>query len=284
MPSAFEHCAALVCELDRDRYLATLFAPPERRGDLYALYAFNAEIARVREVAREPMPGEIRLQWWREALSGERAGEVKAHPVAAALSETLSRHALSPQPLVQLIDAHAFDLYDEPMASIGDLTRYGIQTEGAVFGYACEILGAGAQAVGERVMNAGVAYGIVRALSGFARHAARRQLYVPLLSLTQHGVERETVFARQHTEALSAALATLRARARWHLSLAAGQPVPREILPALLPLALVAPTLSRMERAGDPFRFTPLPAWRRQWLMWRAARRPERLLGRQGSI
>ncbi len=96
MPSAFDHCAALVRDLDRDRYLAALYAPAARRGALNALYAFNAEIARVREVAREPMPGEIRLQWWREVLAGERSGEARAHPVAAALIETLMRHKLAP--------------------------------------------------------------------------------------------------------------------------------------------------------------------------------------------
>ncbi len=66
-------------------YLATLFAPAQHRGALHALYAFNIEIARVRDAARQPMPGEIRLQWWREVIDGERAGEALANPVAAAL-------------------------------------------------------------------------------------------------------------------------------------------------------------------------------------------------------
>ena len=277
MPSAFDHCAALVRELDRDRYLATLFAPAERRPALYALYAFNAEIARVREVAREPMPGEIRLQWWREVVEGERLGEARAHPVAAALIEALLRHKLAREPLVQLIDAHAFDLYDEPMASLGDLTRYGIQTEGTVFGYACAILGADAADVGNRVMNAGAAFTIAGARSRLARHAARRQLYVPLELLSQHGVDRETVFAGQSTDSLSAALAVLRARARWFMGLAEAAPIAPATLPALLPVALVGPTLRFMERSADPFRFTPLPPWRRQWLLWRAARNPRRV-------
>jgi phytoene synthase len=277
MAADFEHCATLVRELDRDRYLATLFAPVDRRPGLHALYAFSAEIARIRDVAREPMPGEIRLQWWREMLRGERNGEAEAHPVAAALLATLSRYALSPQPLLQFIDAHAFDLYDEPIASLGDLTRYGIQTEGAIFAAACGILGADERAVGNCVMNAGVAYTIAAILVHFARHAARRQLYVPIELLSQHGVDRETVFAGQSTEALSAALAVLRARARWYLGLAEAVPMPPEVLPAFLPMATVGPTLARMERAGDPFHFAPLPLWRRQWLLWRAARNPQRI-------
>jgi DNA-binding GntR family transcriptional regulator len=67
MPDAFDHCEELVREGDKDRFLATLFAPQKYRRALYALYAFNLEMARVRELAREPMPGELRLQWWREA-------------------------------------------------------------------------------------------------------------------------------------------------------------------------------------------------------------------------
>ena len=84
------YCEQLVREADKDRFLATLFAPAAQRPALFALYAFNAEIARVRDVAREPMPGEIRLQWWREVVEGGRSEEARAHPVAAALLETMA--------------------------------------------------------------------------------------------------------------------------------------------------------------------------------------------------
>ena len=85
MQDAFAYCAELVRTADRDRFLASLFAPAEHRAALHALYAFNVEVARVREVAREPLPGEIRLQWWSDVLNGERAGEASANPVASAL-------------------------------------------------------------------------------------------------------------------------------------------------------------------------------------------------------
>ena len=143
MPTNYEYCAALVREADRDRYLATLFAPAAQRDALYALYAFNVEIGRVRDLAREPMPGEIRLQWWREALSGEREGEAAAHPVAAALRETLARHGFVATPLLELIDAHSFDLYDEPMATLGELELYAIRTQSPLFAIAAGILGSG---------------------------------------------------------------------------------------------------------------------------------------------
>src|SRR5476651_2510786 len=95
MQDAFSYCMELVRKADRDRFLAALFAPAEQRNALAALYAFNVEITRVRELAREPLPGEIRLQWWSEALNGERREEASANPVAAALLAIVERYGLA---------------------------------------------------------------------------------------------------------------------------------------------------------------------------------------------
>ena len=271
----------LVREADRDRYLATLFAPAEHRGALFALFAFNAEIARVRDLAREPMPGEIRLQWWREALSGERAGEAAAHPVAAALRETLARYGLASDRLIALIDARVFDLYDEPMATATDLEIYAIKTQSALFAMAAEILGGRGGETELLSLDAGIAYAIARVLENFARHTARQQLYVPQDLLKRHGIDRNAVFAGQGGTPLLAALAETRVLARKHMAAAQAKlGVVPDVLPALLPAALVGPTLQRMDRRGyDPLQFKPLAPWRRQWLLWRAARDPNRIFG-----
>ncbi|HLA21767.1 MAG TPA: phytoene/squalene synthase family protein [Pseudolabrys sp.] len=280
MQANFDHCAALVREADRDRYLATLFAPAEHRDALFALYAFNAEIARVRDVAREPLPGEIRLQWWREVLTGERDGEAAAHPVAAALRETLGRYGFVVTPLLELIEARNFDLYDEPMATIGELELYGIRTQSPVFALASGILGKGGPPPELFTLDVGVAYTIGASLSRLGRHAARRQLYVPLEVLQRHQVDPEDIFAARVSQPLLAALAEMRGLARTHLAAAQAKlkSAPPEILPALLPVALVGPMLRRMERAGyAPFEFEPAMPWRRQWQLWRAARDPNRI-------
>ena len=107
---AFRHCEELVREGDPDRYFATLFAPAAFRPHLYALSAFSLTVARVREAASNPMAGEIRLQWWRDALQGEARGDVRANPVAAALEDAIVGRRLGRQPFVDLIDARVFDL------------------------------------------------------------------------------------------------------------------------------------------------------------------------------
>jgi phytoene synthase len=276
----YEHCAALVREFDRDRFLATLFAPAEHRDALFSLYAFNVEIARVRELARQPLPGEIRLQWWREMLSRERDGEAAANPVAAALRETLGRYGFVATPLLELIDERLFDLYDEPMASVGALELYAIRTQSPIFAMAAGILGVGSMPPELFTLDASIVYTISAILRSVGLHAMRRQLYVPLDVLDRHGVKPEEIFAAQVSAPLLAALAEMRALARKHLAVAQAKllAAPPEILPAFLPVALVGPQLGIMERAGyQPFAPQQIASWRRQWQLWRAACDPSRI-------
>lgn len=278
MQDAFAYCADLVRAADKDRYLAALFAPEKRRPALFALYAFNIEVARVRDAAREALPGEIRLQWWSEVLSGERTGEAGANPVAAALLAAIERHRLDLIKLNGLIDARRFDLYDEPMISLADLEAYATNTSSALFVLAAQVLcGAGAEAVAQ---PAGTAYAIAALLRSFPLHAARHQLYVPIELLERHQVQTQGLFAGQSSAGLNGALAELRNLARRYLAAAHQQMagLPPEAVPALLPIALVRPSLDRMERS-DPFAPAEISPWRRQWLIWRAARNPDRIAG-----
>jgi phytoene synthase len=278
---AFAHCEALVRAADKDRFVATLFAPAELRGALYALYAFNVEVARVRDVAREPLAGEIRLQWWSDVLDGAGRGDVAANPVAAALLATIDRHRLPRSKLDALIEARRFDLYDEPMATLAELERYAEAASAGLIALAAHILDGGQGAdVDALARHAGIAHAMAGLLRALPAHTARGQLYVPLDVLARHGAGRPDVASGKAVPPLRAALAELRRDARGHLA-QAGQllaTAPLSIMPALLPLAPVGPTLSRMERSDhDPFAPVELAPWRRQLLIWRAARRPQRM-------
>ncbi len=275
--AAYAHCEALVRTSDKDRYLAALFAPAEARPHLHALYAFASEIARVPAVVREPLPGEIRLQWWRDVLNSEARGEVSANPVAAALLDTVARCDLPRGRLVALIDAHAFDLYDDAMASVVDLDAYAERTSGALFALAAQVIGGkvDAEASMTAAAPAGIAWGVALRLRSFPRDLARRQMFVPLDLLAQHGVTPSEVEARHNTAGLRAALAALRnhARAAFARFAAAAAAIPEPCATAFLPATLVPQLLARLDAAAaDPFTEVEVPQWRRQWALWRAAR------------
>jgi phytoene synthase len=280
MQDAFAYCEALVRTTDKDRFLATLFAPAERRDALHALYAFNIEIARVREVIREPLAGEIRLQWWHDAIVGQAAGDLESNPVAAALRDSVARYRLRKELLTGLISAHRFDLYDEPMGTLADFNNHARATAAAVIELAARILQPGDEhGLAELAFHAGLGYAIAGLLRAFPVHAARGQLYLPAEVLERHGVSYQELAANRAMP-LRAALAELRSLAREHLAEAGrlATTVPSAVLPALLPIALARPLLDRMERKDyDPFVPVDLPAWRRQWRLWRAAQRPSRI-------
>ena len=280
MQQAFAHCEALVRAADRDRFLATLFAPRERRGALFALYAFNVEIARVREVVRDPVAGEIRLQWWSDVLAGDGRWEIEAHPVASALRASVARYGLPPERLQTTISARRFDLYDEPMATLADLEAYADGASSSLIALAAQILNGGAPDIDALSHHAGRAQAIAGLLKAFPFHAARGQLFVPLELLERHGADRQDVRIGRATPQLRSALADLRDSARRHLRQAQdmARTVSPDAMPALLPVALAGATLARMERGDyDPFVPVEIAPWRRQWLIWRAARRPARI-------
>jgi phytoene synthase len=221
-PGAFEHCRRVVAETDKERYWATLYAPADRRGALYALYAFDHEISRVASVVREPMAGEIRLQWWRDVVEGRRDEEALANPVAAALLDVISRYDVPVPRLIASIDAHADTLHEAP----SDIETYGAATAGMIITLAAGILG-GDNAEAEHIVS----------------HVGIAQAYAQA---------EQPQDARLHLDRARDLLPRL----------------PASMLPAVLPAAVIRPSLDRK-----------LPLWRRQWLIWCAARNPERIFG-----
>jgi phytoene synthase len=278
---AFVHCENLVREIDKDRFLAALFAPADRRRDLLALYAFNAEVAGVRGKVREPLAGEVRLQYWHDLIA--HAGEPDANPVALALLEIVKRRALPRQRLLDLLEARRFDVYDEIFATRADLEDYASKTSSAVIELAMRILGDPGDAALELARSAGIAYAITGLARSFAFHASGGKIFLPEEILVGHGAARADIFAGRSSGGVRAALADFRQQARSHLDRirnGVGK-LPDLLVPALLPVALVRPYLARMERADyQPFRtVVEVPQWRKQWLLWRAARDPRRIAG-----
>ena len=166
------------------------------------------------------------------------------------------------------------------MPTFDALEGYVRHTSAAVFDLAAQICGGRAEQASER---AGMAYGITALLRSFALHASRRQLFVPVEALDDITAPGQ-IFAGQSSPGLVAALGILRKRARESLAAfeALLPQLPAAAMPAFLPVALVPGYLAAMERPGyDPFRTAvEVPQWRRQWALWRAARRWSRVMRR----
>ena len=274
----YAHCGALLHAQDRDRWLACLFAPEKLRKHLHALYAFSSEIARIREIVSDPMPGEIRMQWWSDAIEGEARGDVRAHPVADALIDTIRTLQLPRTAFTDLIEARRFDLYDDAMPDTQALETYCGHTSSALFRLASIILADGREPGGAEACGfAGVSYALTGLLRAFAFHAAEGRVYIPADSLERRGLTPAAAIMRPPSPMLREVLGEWRVHARkrhdeTQSALANTSPAVRV---ALLPNALVPLYLARMEGADyNPFATrTDVAQWRRQWALWRASKR-----------
>lgn len=258
---------------DHDRYLTALYAPADKRDALLSLYAFNAEIASVRDRVREALPGEVRLQWWRDVIAA--GGEAGAgHPTAEALNATIAGFGLPKPAFENMLEARIFDLYDDPMPSRTDLEGYCGETAAALIQLAAMVLDpVEAPRFAELAGRAGCAQAMTGLLLLLPLHRKRGQCFIPADLLAAAGSSPEEFVAGDGGPGAQRAVSAMMALAREHLSAfeqgAARLPV--SLRPAFLPLSLSRDYLARMERGSPLEGVARLSALRRHWLLLRRA-------------
>ncbi len=252
--SDLSYVADQVRRFDHDRFLTALFVPAARREAVLALFAFNLELARARELVREPMMGLMRLQWWRDAVEGIYAGSPRRHEVVAPLAAAVRDHRL------------------ERRADLAALADYAAATSGTLVRLVMAVLAAGND-LPPGAGDAAEAIGSAWALTGLVRavpfHARARRLYLPQTVIDRAGLDVGQLFELRSSPALAEACRAVVAAARERL--AAGRlgarAVPRPLRPALLPATLADIYLARLAGVGcDPFDpWVQQPAAGRAW-------------------
>lgn len=250
------YCAGQMQKFDNDRFLCSLFAPPPQREALAAIGAFNLELAHIREQARQPLLGHMRLRWWSDVLAAVFSGAPPQHPVAAALAEAVVRFGISREPLDRLLAGRAADLDDSAPQSLAALIDYAEATSGALAAAGLQVLATldeETQAAAREVAIAWTLVGLVRAVPF---HARARRIYLPADLSRQAGLDVYQLFDRGPTEGLRPVVKAVidvaaehlgRARQRWRA-------VAPAALPVLLPARLADLYIDRLRSADfDPF-------------------------------
>src|SRR5690606_32775937 len=164
-------------------------------------------IGRIGDLVSEPLPGEIRLQWWRDAIAGQGHGDVAGHPVAALLLQAVGQGALAPTALEGMIDARADALYAEPPETMDEMKRRVLATGGALFAAAARILAGQEDADIEKLsQSAGLAEGLVGHVRNLGYDASHGRIALPLDLLAAHGVHTRDILAGREPEGLAGAV------------------------------------------------------------------------------
>ncbi len=250
--ASLSYCGQEVRKHDNDRFLSCLFAPAERREALFALCAFNLEIAKTREVVREPMLGMMRLQWWRDSIAtayGE--GAIPQHAVVQPVAAAITAHGLTHAHFERLIDAREADLEDEPPATLTCLVNYAQATAAPLVLLSLEVLGVRATAAAEAGRHVAIAYALSGLLRALPYHARQNRVLLPADLLKAQGVAVRDVIEGKAGAALKPVIAAVADTAREHLGKARAlrREAPRAAAPALLGATLADMTLTALARA-----------------------------------
>lgn len=270
LDAALAYCADQVKQFDRDRYTICAATPPPARRALYALFAFNLEVAKIREIVSEPMLGQIRLQWWREAIDGIYAGTPRDHAVVTALADAVERRKPARERFDRLIDAREFDMEDRQPDTLDDLIGYTAATSGGLSCLILEVLGGDDPSILEKGNHAGIAWALNGLIRAIPFQAAQGRCYLPKEITDAHGLSLKRLFAGLSDEKLSEAVAVLADTTRRHLEMALEDRYDKisSWRPAFAGLAVVAAELRHLKEAAyDVFAVRPLGPFRRRWLL-----------------
>ncbi len=254
--TAFSYPADQVRRFDHDRFMTAIFAPAGVRENLFALYAFNIEIAKVSEVVTEPLIGRMRLQWWRDTLDRLYAGEPVAHEVARPLGAAIAAADLDRDCFDRLIDTREFDIDRIPPVDFAALKSYAEGTSAPLLALALRIAGAGRSAAADVAASVGGAWALTGLLRAVPFHARQRRLYLPQDRLADHSVRIQGLFDLKPTPGLAETVREIGAYARELLDAAPGalRGVPKAMRSPALIASLARYYLADLERAGwDPF-------------------------------
>jgi phytoene synthase len=264
-------------ERDSDLYLASLFVPEAKRSAVQALYLFCAEVSRIPFLVSEAALGEIRLQWWHDTVEAIFHGDAQDNPAAQGLAAAIEAGDLPKFALQNLIKAHEFDLYSDPMPSLNDLEGYLGETHATVIRLAGAILNYDeALLCAEATGLAGVAYGLASLLRELPRWLAQQSNFIPADMMAARGIDPAKFQAPEFEAARGVVIAELREHARARLLEARKVmwTVTSDVKPAFLPVALTEAYLEAIRKVGQSLASRPvnLMQWRKQWILWKAAR------------
>lgn len=262
---------------DRNRYLAALFMPEDKRADVLALYAFSVEISRIAGQVSEPRLAEIRLQWWFDALDGIYGGEPQSHPVAVALAQAIKAGNLPKHALVNLAKAHQFDFYSDPMPDQIALEAYLGETHSVLIKMSAMILDhESALQCDEACGLAGVAYGISQILNHMPQANRLQQCFFPQDWLAQRSLRATDIYASESDVAMSGVLAETRALAQKRLAELRNVvwTIKPSVAAAFLHVAVTKPILAKAQARGTGIlrQGCDISALRKQWVLWKAAK------------
>ncbi|WP_373235825.1 phytoene/squalene synthase family protein [Cohaesibacter celericrescens] len=274
-------CKTELRKLDPVAHFSSLTADKKHRAALISFLAFVAEISRIPKMVSDPSMGEVRLQWWRDIVGDRDNNKTfsakNIGPLAAALKDTQRRYNLPAETLLQIIDAHTFDLYNDPMPDVATYEAYAGETAALPILLSAQILNGGEHPnhLSDLCGHAGMAIALANNLFDWPKAANAQRLFLPATIFVKEGVGTHDIFNQKSSQNLIEAIRSCTQLGHDHHSKAMAfyQALQGEGRSHLAPAFLMLAPAKRLliKRSKDPINNMTLANWRAYLSIWRMA-------------
>ncbi|CAH3176554.1 unnamed protein product [Porites lobata] len=249
--SSTQYCTNLVRNLDYENFLCVLLLPKGSRRSVFAVRAFNIEVARVQDAVSDPNIGRMRLQFWRDSLDNIYQGNPPQQPVALELAETTSKHKLTKRWFSRIIDGREKSIDNRPYDTTDSLEEHGENTVSSVLYLILECLGVKDVQADHAASHLGKAIGVVTLLRATPFHGSRGKVYIPSDVMIKHGVSQEDIIRGRTTQAVKDVTYDLASLAHSHLSTAKSlmSKAPKVASRVFLPMVSCQAYLTKIQQA-----------------------------------
>ncbi len=185
------HCLNKVKSEDNDRYQVIILTPEVYHKRLFAVTAYNIELAHCLENISEPMLSQIKLQWWIEALEDAKAGNVREHPVLQSLNSTaLISNNDSYTVLKSLCEYRLDSIVLAQNQSLSLITEYARRTSGELHRLFTSLLGTTDEEILKASEEIGTAFGLLGFLKAICFENAHQIDLIPIDTIQSEGLTR----------------------------------------------------------------------------------------------
>jgi phytoene synthase len=246
------YCEELVKKGDYYRYLVTLLMDKKHRQKLFSIFAFNDEIAKVKDITSEPITGMIRLQWWRDAIEELFDGKCRKHEVVEALQKTIHAQPIPKKTLLQMIDAREVEIELQQPETMNALEIYCMNTSSNAFKIGCYTAGYHSDTVELASKHFGIAWALIGILRALRFNFRKGYIQLPSQLLEQEGLSNDDLKEGRDLKKLRPIIRAVIGRAKFHLKEGRSlqKDLPKDIKPLFFLSHATDSFIKRIERAN----------------------------------
>nr|XP_056710516.1 NADH dehydrogenase (ubiquinone) complex I, assembly factor 6 [Euleptes europaea] len=253
LPGAGEeggYCVELVRKRDYEGYLCSLLLPAESRSSVFALRAFNVELAQIKDAVTQKTIGLMRIEFWRKAIEDIYRDNAPKQPVARELWKAVKRQHLTKKWFMKIIDEREKNLDDRAYRNIKELEAYAENTQSSLLYLTLETLGVKNIHADHAASHIGKAQGIVTCLRATPFHASRGKVFLPMDTCMLHSVSQEDFVRHKQEQKVKDVIYDLASQAHVHLEHARSfrGSVPLKAFPAFLYTVALEDYLNKIQR------------------------------------